>query len=260
MNKVNIPMPVTAPAPSLPGTVIRSLRKRANLTLSDISRTTGLAVSTLSKLEKGQASLSYDKLVAISRALGVDTAELLEAAPGLGSVVSPSGGRRVVHRAGEGRRIETQSYAQLYLATELLNKRFTPIIAELRARSIEEFIAEFGGLIRHAGEEFMYVLEGEVDLHSDLYAPLRLTAGDSLYFDSNMGHAYLKGSEATCRVLAICSGPGSEERMIETFFDASERRQDIPMQTKEKVVKGARRTPSPTNSHRLSKTEKNSLP
>lgn len=256
MNKVTSPVPVMAPAPSAPGEVIRSLRKRANLTLSDISRTTRLAVSTLSKLEKGQASLSYDKLVAISRALGVDTAELLGVAPGLGGVASPSGGRRVVHRAGEGRRIETQSYSQLYVATELLNKRFTPIIAELRARSIEEFIAEFGGLIRHPGEEFVFVLEGEIDLHTDLYAPLRLAAGDSLYFDSDMGHAYLKGSEATCRVLAICSGSGAEEQMIETFVDASERRQVVPTQTHEKAATAAHKAPLSTNNRRLSKTEK----
>lgn len=190
---------------SAPGAAIRSLRKQREMTLSDVSARTGLAVSTISKLEKGQASLSYDKLVLMSKALDVDISDLLEASsyaavPGLAL-----SGRRIVHRAGEGQVVETQGYRQTYLATELLNKRLVPIIAELRARTLPEFVAEFGGLIRHPGEEFALVLDGEIEFHSDLYAPVRLKKGDSLYFDSTMGHAYLKASDETCRVLAVCS-------------------------------------------------------
>jgi hypothetical protein len=127
-----------------------------------------------------------------------------------------------VHRQGEGQLVETQSYRQLYLATELLNKRFTPMVVELRARSMAEFLSEFGDFIRHPGEEFAMVLEGEVDFHTDLYAPLRLSAGDSIYFDSDMGHAYIRATDAICRIVAACS-PRSvdDERMRETFVSAS---------------------------------------
>jgi len=206
-----------------PGEIIRSLRRGLGLTLSAISQRTGLAVSTLSKLEKGHVSLSYDKLMLLSKALQVDMAELLEPSPHVGGPHAGSYGRRVVQRAGEGQLVETRSYRQLYLATELLHKRFAPIVVELRARSIEEFLAEFGELIRHPGEEFVYVLEGEVDFHSDLYAPLRLKAGDSMYFDSEMGHAYLKASDHPCRVVASCAPRGKDENMIGTFVDASAR-------------------------------------
>ena len=205
-----------------PGDVIRSVRKQRGMTLSDVSQKTGFAVSTISKLEKGQASLSYDKLVAISKALNADISELLEPTPRAAGGAS-LGGRRVVHRAGEGQAVETRSYRQTYLANELLNKKLIPIVAELRARTLAEFVAEFGGLIRHPGEEFVLVLDGEIEFHTDLYAPLRLAAGDSLYFDSTMGHAYLKASDQICRVLAVCSGHGDENRMIETFVTASNR-------------------------------------
>ena len=97
-----------------PGDHIRSVRKRLGLTLSELGSRTGLAVSTLSKLEKGNVSLSYDKLMLLSRGLGVDMAELLQDAPG--ARPAPGGsGRRVVHRAGEGQLVETQSYQQVYL-------------------------------------------------------------------------------------------------------------------------------------------------
>jgi len=209
--------------------MIRTLRKRGGMTLSDLSEKTGLAVSTISKLEKGQVSLSYDKLMLLSKGLGVDMAELIASTP---PAKSPSGavvagargnGRRVVHRAGEGQAVETANYKHLYLATELLNKRFTPIIGEVKARTIEEFLAEFGDLIRHPGEEFVHVLEGEVEIRTDLYQPLRLKAGDSVFFDSEMGHAYLKVSDGPCRAVVVCAPRDSEAELVDPVRDVSER-------------------------------------
>jgi uncharacterized RmlC-like cupin family protein len=128
-----------------------------------------------------------------------------------------------VQRADEGQLVETRSYSQLYLATELLHKRMTPIVVQLRARTMEEFHEEFGGLIRHPGEEFVYVIEGELEFHSELYAPLRLSAGDSMYFDSEMGHAYLNASEPPCRVVVSCAPRGRDESVLDAFMGASER-------------------------------------
>jgi quercetin dioxygenase-like cupin family protein len=76
----------------------------------------------------------------------------------------------------------------------------------LRARTMEEF----GELIRHSGEEFTLVLEGSVEFHCELYAPLLMRKGDSIFFDSSMGHAYLAAEAGPCRVVSICSGPESQ--------------------------------------------------
>lgn len=206
-----------------PGDAVRTLRKRAGLTLSDLSQRTGLAISTLSKVEKGRISLSYDKLMVISKGLGIDMAQLLDPSVHQSSVPFGAGGRRVVHRSGEGQLVETKSYKQLYLATEMLQKRFTPLIVELRARSMQEFKEEFGDFIRHPGEEFALVLQGEVEFHTELYAPLHLKVGDSFYFDSEMGHAYLKASDEPCFIVAVCSPRGTDDQMIETFSSAADR-------------------------------------
>ena len=208
-----------APLPG-PGETIRAMRKRAGLTLTELAGRTGLAVSTLSKLEMGHVSASYDKLLLISKGLGIDMAELLDSTPHP-SGPPTHGGRRVVHRAGEGQHVETRSYSQTYLATELLAKRMTPIHVELHARTLEDFFAEFGDFIRHPGEEFTYVLEGEVTFCTELYAPLTLQAGDSIYFDSEMGHAYLKASDGPCRTITSCSPRGRDESMKDTFVTAS---------------------------------------
>jgi transcriptional regulator with XRE-family HTH domain len=216
-----------AGATPAPGERIRLLRKRLGLTLSQVGERTGLAVSTLSKLEKGHASLSFDKLMALSKAFGVEMSELLDAtahAPDPGEATGF--GRRVIQHVGDGQLVETDSYRQLFLAGELLRKKCTPILVELRARTLEAFHAEFGGLIRHPGEEFAYVLEGTVEFHSELYAPVRLAAGDSLYFDSEMAHAYLRAGDETTRILSVCMPRGTAEpALIEQMVHASGRLQ-----------------------------------
>jgi transcriptional regulator with XRE-family HTH domain len=183
-----------------PGSALRALRVQKGWTLAEVSTRTGLSIPTLSKLENNKMSLTYDKLVKISTGLNVELGELFS------SGKAPSGqrgmtGRRCINRAGEGNSIETRNYLNVYLATELLHKRFVPIFGELRATSIEEF----GEMIRHAGEEFVYVLEGTIEFHTELYAPVKLGPGDSMYFDSGMAHAYLAASPGPCRILSICS-------------------------------------------------------
>lgn len=207
-----------------PGATIRALRRGADMTLAQLSVKTGLAASTLSKLEAGHISLSFDKLAAISRGLGVDMTELLGSPAHLRAPTPIGGGRRVVLRAGEGQRVDTRSYSQIYLATELLHKKMTPMVVEVHTRSMEEFFAEFGDFIRHPGEEFVYIIEGEVEFCTEFYAPVRLRAGDTLYFDSEMGHAYLKASDAPCRIVAAAAPRGNVDPMMETFVSASERR------------------------------------
>ena len=187
-----------------PGSALKALRNQRGWTLAEVSKRTGLPVSTLSKIENERISLNYDKLALLSASLGVDISELFS--PTLGAVHGTVLGRRSYTPVGQGQVIETRNYGHIYPAADFLNKRFIPIIAELRARTLEEF----GELIRHPGEEYAYVLEGTVLFHTELYAPLTLRKDDSIYFDSGMGHAYLAADPGPCRVLSICSGPESQ--------------------------------------------------
>lgn len=193
---------------SQPGPILKAARKRKHLTLAQLSRLTSLPVSTLSKVENDKLRLSFDKLVLITRGLDLDISELFgPKAAGVGArppAATPTG-RLSVTRAGDGKVIATPGYSQTYLITELLNKQFTPLISELKARTLDEV----GELSRHDGEELDYVLQGAVDLHTDYYAPIRLEAGDVVYFDSTMGHTFLAAGAGPCRILSICSTPES---------------------------------------------------
>jgi transcriptional regulator with XRE-family HTH domain len=188
-----------------PGETIKALRTRLGLTLSQVSADTGLSISSLSKMERGRTSLSWQKLSILSACLGADMAELLGASASDAQKPPAWGCRRTVQRAGEGRPVDAGSDGQRFLATELLSKRMTPILAQPQARTIEEFKAEFGDLVRRRGEEFALVLQGEVEFHCEIYAPLRLKVGDTIYFDTEMGHAYLKVGAQPCVVMTVCS-------------------------------------------------------
>lgn len=187
--------------------MLKRLRIQKGWTLKEVSERTGYPVSTLSKMENDRVSLTYDKLTRMSEGLEVDFSSLLGAQAAVIDETTLHG-RRSVARAGEGRAIESKNYMHLYPAADLLNKRLIPIVVEIRARSLNEF----GELVRHSGEEYIFVLEGEVEVYTSAYTPVRLRAGDSIYLDSTMEHAYVAASDGPCRVLCVCSG--TENQMI----------------------------------------------
>ncbi|MGZ2410642.1 transcriptional regulator with XRE-family HTH domain [Sphingomonas sp. F9_3S_D5_B_2] len=187
------------PAPSR---ALRDVRLAQGLSLRALSARAGLPYSTVSKLENGKMALTYDKMIRLAQGLNVDLKDILSTADDRAAPVAV--GRRSVTRAGEAVDAESDQHMHRYPASDLLGKMMTPIIIDVQARSVDEV----GGLVRHSGEEYIYVLAGSMELHSDLYAPLPLAEGDSVYFDSGMAHAYVRTSEGQCTVLAVCAGQG----------------------------------------------------
>jgi transcriptional regulator with XRE-family HTH domain len=187
------------PAPSR---AIRQARIERGLSLRALSARAGLPYSTLSKLENGKMGLTYDKLIRLAQALNLDLKDIVMEAEEPPAPVAV--GRRSVTRAGEELDADSERHVHHYPAADLLGKIMIPIIIDVQARSVEEL----GGLVRHAGEEYLYVLSGMMELHSDIYAPLPLGPGDSIYFDSGMAHGYVRTSREPCKVLAVCAGKG----------------------------------------------------
>ena len=181
------------------GDRLRQLRKQNGWTLSQVSALTALATSTLSKVENNQTSLTYDNLLKLAEGLGIDFAELFSSAHS-----QQTSGRRAITRRGEPRLQITPNYDYHYHATDLSLRRMVPIYVRVKARSLEEF----GSLLRHSGEEFIYVLEGEIEVHTQFYEPVVLRVGESIYLDSGMGHAYISIGDGDARILGVCSSPG----------------------------------------------------
>ncbi|MDM7956511.1 helix-turn-helix domain-containing protein [Blastomonas sp.] len=179
---------------------MRDIRSRNGWTLKQMSAKSGIPVSTLSKVEHDRLTLSYDKLQQLSQRLNIRMSDLFAE-----SQEEPSPrvtGRRSIGTIDKAVRVTTDNYDYHYLCTDLRQKRMIPIITRIRARSA----SEFGDLVRHHGEEFIYVIEGEIEIHTEFYDPVALTAGQGIYLDSSMGHAYVvaEGCEEAL-VLGVCS-------------------------------------------------------
>ena len=182
------------------GTVMKSIRSRNGWTLKEMSAKSGIPVSTLSKVEHDRLTLSYDKLQQLSQRLNIRMSDLF--AEDDEDQTPRVTGRRSIGTIDQAVRVTTDNYDYHYLCTDLRQKRMIPIITRIRAHSAREF----GDLVRHQGEEFIFVLEGEVEIHTEFYDPVALKTGQGIYLDSSMGHAYVvaEGYEEAL-VLGACS-------------------------------------------------------
>lgn len=181
------------------GRILKELRSHRNWTLREMSELSGIPVSTLSKVENDRLTLTYDKILQLSENLQIPISELFaETASSEESVTA----RRSIGRIEDAIRVTTPNYDYYYLCTELRRKRMIPVLTRIRAKSL----GEFGDLVSHAGEEYIHVLEGTIVVHTEFYDPVTLNAGEAIYIDSNMGHAYVAADECDeALVLGICS-------------------------------------------------------
>ena len=193
------------------GALLRGLRAREGWTLKEMSAKSGIPVSTLSKVEHDRLTLSYDKLLQLAQRLGMRMSELFaesqdEAPPAVTA-------RRSVGDKERSVRVETANYDYYYLCTELRRKRMIPVITKIRAKTSEQF----GELVHHTGEEFIFVLKGRIVVNTEFYDPVTLGEGDFIYIDSTMGHAYLVAEGCDeAEVLGVMSS--SDEELMQSLM------------------------------------------
>ena len=175
---------------------VRDLRKGRGWTLEQAAKQAGLARSTLSKIENGQMSPTYEALKKLAVGLQISVPQLFT--PPVRDQIS---GRMSVTKAGEGTHHATATYEHELLGDALSKKQMLPYRARIRARSIDEF----DGWVRHDGEEFMYVLTGVIRLYTEFYEPIEMRRGDSTYYDATMGHNVISVSDEDATILWVTS-------------------------------------------------------
>lgn len=179
------------------GKRLRAARKQFGWTLAQVAEQSGVSITTISRAERGQLALSYEKFSALGRTLRMD----------MGAMFAQAGtqahrlDRPIVTRAGQGVTYRGLAFSYQFLGTQAIGKQMSPIVGTVHARRIngpEDFA-------RHDGEEFVYVLGGEVEVHFEDGEVVRLARGDMLYFDSRIGHAYVTVSRQLARVIGVCT-------------------------------------------------------
>ncbi|MCD9033000.1 XRE family transcriptional regulator [Luteimonas sp. Y-2-2-4F] len=201
---------MTSQHPTIGG-LLRSLRARKGWTLKQMSEHSGIPLSTLSKVEHDRLTLTYDKLLQLSQRLQLRMSELFaEQAEAPEPAVTA---RRSIGRIDDAIRVTTPNYDYYYLCPELRRKRMIPVLTRVRAKSLEAF----GELVRHSGEEYIHVLEGRMEVHTEFYDPIVLETGESVYIDSNMGHAYI-AAEGCDEVLLLGVCSSADEHLMESLL------------------------------------------
>lgn len=180
------------------GARVRELRRGRSWNLSELSKRSGIALSTLSKVENGMLSLTYDRLQQVARAFDMSLSEFI--APASAEKGTPLPSARISWaRRGSGTVAETSNYRYTYLCDNLRLKSMVPIVSICHATTMEEF----GPLLKHDAEEFIFVLKGRVEVHTEYYSPEILEEHEGVYLDSRMGHAYLNAGDGEALILSI---------------------------------------------------------
>jgi DNA-binding transcriptional MerR regulator/quercetin dioxygenase-like cupin family protein len=169
---------------------IRRLRLDRGMSLRAASLRSGLSVSFLSALERGTTGASVATMQRLTRAFGVTVLELFEPADGVGRHVRPPQ-RRVLELDG-GVRIEQLATGASALESQLF------VLAPG---------ASSEGQYAHGGEEFIYVLEGDVTFWIGSNERFRLQAGDALTFPSTLPHRWRNRADGETRLLWINTPP-----------------------------------------------------
>ncbi|WP_087017145.1 helix-turn-helix domain-containing protein [Thaumasiovibrio subtropicus] len=181
-------------APLKLGERIKDIRAQQGLTLEEASKLTGLARSTLSKIENEQISPTFQAMQKLASGLNIDMPQLFSPPK---QVVAT--GRMDVTLKEQGKPHPTTTYEHELLATQLRNKKMMPFKTIVRARQFEDY----PDWIRHDGEEFLLVLRGSILFYSEFYEPRILHEGDSTYYDATMGHMLVSHSEEDAQILWV---------------------------------------------------------
>ena len=175
------------------GGEVREFRKKLDMTVAELAKASGLSAGMLSKIENGMTSPSLATLQALSRALHVPVTSFFR------KFEEEQDATYV--RAGQGLAIErrgTRAGHQYQLLGHTVGKSVAvePYLITLTEQS------DVFPLFQHSGQEFLYMLEGEVSYrHGDkIYA---LAPGDSLFFDANAPHGPEELHKLPIRFLSI---------------------------------------------------------
>jgi transcriptional regulator with XRE-family HTH domain len=193
--KVEDRMSGNRPASYNIGKALQRLRKDNGWTLATVSAKTGVAISTLSKIENNQSSPNYDVLVRLAEGLGVDFVELFKGR----SFSTFAPGSRTINRAGDSIRYNTPLGEYHVLSSELAKKTLQPMLVCVpKGKQRPEILSN------HGGEEFIYVLSGSLKFYMEPYRATILEQGDSVHFDGVMPHGFVAAGDEDAWILSLC--------------------------------------------------------
>jgi len=183
------------------GKKIRQVRESKKMTVEELAKASGNSVELIESLEEGAFIPSMTPLFKIARALDVRLGTFLDDMPQTGPFVVKSGrSEEIIHFTGSISNLEESTLDLYSLAYGKGDRHMEPFIVELHPKNVDKY-----ELSNHEGEEFIYVMEGEIEL---IYGQEKyiLNTGDSIYYDSVIPHD-LHAHQSEAKILAVVYAP-----------------------------------------------------
>lgn len=187
------------PANNEVGAKIKGLRELRGISIDELAQRCMMQPGQISKIEGGEVATSLTPLLKIARGLGVRLGTFLDDAEVSGPVLSRAGGSgKTVRFAGTG---------------DVKGLDFHPLAANKSDRNMEPFIIDVHPprsqnfeLSSHEGEEFIFVLQGAIEIFWGKEKYL-LNQGESIYYDSITPHHVHAANGQDARILAVVYAP-----------------------------------------------------
>ena len=181
------------------GSKIKGIRESKNLTIEEIAESSGLSVEQISSIENDQNLPSLGPLIKIARALGVRLGTFMDDNDALGPVVCRAEDReRDSSISFSNGATDARKHMEYHLlAQQKAGRHMEPFIIDINPSEQQEF-----KLSAHEGEEFIYVMDGEVEIEYGKEKYM-LKEGDSIFYDSIVKHHVHGAPGKSAKILAV---------------------------------------------------------
>ena len=184
------------------GEKIKVLRERKGLSLKDLADSTGFSTALLSQMENHLVSPSLGTMIKLARAMGVKVGDFLGETEGEPFTIVRKDERKNVSRFASKDGVK-YGYSYESLGFDKKDRHMEPFIVTLEPATVKAMKTSV-----HEGEEFIFVLEGEMEVilgnHTDVLYP-----GDSIYYDSTIPHRVQCHQDKITRILAVLYAPST---------------------------------------------------
>jgi transcriptional regulator with XRE-family HTH domain len=181
------------------GHKIKGIRESKNLSIEEIAERSGLSIEQITSIENDQNLPSLGPLIKIARALGVRLGTFLDDNDELGPAVCRAEEREQKSSISfSNDATDARKHMEYHpLAQQKAGRHMEPFIIDINPTENQEF-----NLSAHEGEEFIYVMSGEVEIE---YGKQKYTLkeGDSIFYDSIVKHHVHGAPGKSAKILAV---------------------------------------------------------
>ncbi len=184
------------------GEKIKALREQKGLSLKEVADLTGFSTALLSQMENHLVSPSLGTIIKLARTLGIKVGDFFGETQGEPFTIVRKDERRNVSRFASKEGVK-YGYSYESLGFEKKDRHMEPFIVTLEPATVKTSKTSV-----HEGEEFIFILEGEMEVilgnHTDVLYP-----GDSIYYDSTIPHRVQCHQDKETKILAVLYAAGT---------------------------------------------------